>query len=383
MKTTIDQALSRKLITRDDADLIIAFVSEKSAEHTISPKRAYKLYYTLIGWRRFIGPFRTNTAADIYKGINDIETVKQKNGKSFKKNTIADYKRFIKRFYIWLVESGHSSIDIQKIRKISSPAYDTMTKTASMLLTEEEIKAMITACANNMDRALLMMLYEGGFRIGELGNLKWHQCSFNDWNVSVNVNDKTGKPRYLPLAMSRQYLAQWRNEYPQPYDPEAYVFLTIHMKQLQYTSVVKHLRDTAIRAGVKKHITPHIFRHSRITHMKQQGYDESVIKLMMWGNITTDMFRTYAHLTNQDIDREVAAKSGINTGKEKKESFLKAQQCPKCNTINGPSAKYCAKCFKPLSPDAIEKYQELEAEIDRIIMKRITDDLEKGVNPYS
>jgi integrase/recombinase XerD len=59
------------------------------------------------------------------------------------------------------------------------------------------------------------MIYEGGFRVGELCNLHWNQVKFNDWNVVINVNDKTGKPRYVPLVMALSYLAQWRNDYPQ------------------------------------------------------------------------------------------------------------------------------------------------------------------------
>jgi len=41
----------------------------------------------------------------------------------------------------------------------------------------------------------------------------------------------------------------------------------------------------------------------------QQGYSESLIKLMIWGNINTNMFETYAHLTNTDIDNEIFRKN--------------------------------------------------------------------------
>ncbi len=50
---------------------------------------------------------------------------------------------------------------------------------------------------------------------------------------------------------------------------------------------------TAVRVkwtGIAKKIAPHIFRHSRVTHLINQGMKESVIKLMMWGNLITDTF---------------------------------------------------------------------------------------------
>jgi integrase len=48
---------------------------------------------------------------------------------------------------------------------------------------------MVGACTRNSDRAIIMMLYECGFRIGEIGGVKW--------GVIASVNFKTGKPRYV------------------------------------------------------------------------------------------------------------------------------------------------------------------------------------------
>ncbi|MDP3397179.1 MAG: tyrosine-type recombinase/integrase [Methanoregula sp.] len=45
-------------------------------------------------------------------------------------------------------------------------------------------------------------------------------------------------------------------------------------------------------AGITKHVTPHLFRHSRITHIRNDGVQESVIKMMMWGTVNTTMFET-------------------------------------------------------------------------------------------
>jgi len=43
-----------------------------------------------------------------------------------------------------------------------------------------------------------------------------------------------------------------------------------------------------------------------------RGHFHSVIKLMMWGNISTDMFRTYAHVTGQDIDTAMLKSYGFS-----------------------------------------------------------------------
>ena len=161
----------------------------------------------------------------------------------YAKNTLADYIGFLKRFYLWLVENGYTIVDEKKINKIRVPTAPLMTKTAEMLVSKEEIYKMIEACQNSRDRALICVFYEGGFRIGELGSLRWKQVKFNDWNVAINVDNKTGKPRYVPLVATRPYLAQWRNDYPLSRSEDGFVFLTAGRRgQLQYRGSSSNLR---------------------------------------------------------------------------------------------------------------------------------------------
>lgn len=349
-RNIIINGLKEGLITQDDASLIQEFVNEIRATAQICPQRAFKITCHMANIREFIGPYRNNTVADVYQGIDNIRMAKKPSGQQrFKQNTVGDIVRFVKRFYLWMGENGYTSIDEKKITKIRPPSYDTMTKTAKQMLDETEVKAMLTTCRISRDRAIIAMLYEGGFRIGELGALKWEQVKFNDWNVVINVNEKTGKPRFIPLVMARSYLAQWRNDYPFPVTDDGYVFLTNNEHEpLQYRGVAKQLSIIARRAGIQKHITPHIFRHSRITHLIQQGYNESIIKKMMWGNLTTNMFRTYAHLTDEDIENEIAEKNGIITkARREKSECLEPRQCSRCFTVNAPTVQFCGQCGLP------------------------------------
>ena len=127
----------------------------------------------------------------------------------FKQNTIADYVRFIKRFYLWLIDNEYVSLPYRKVKEIRAPAYNTMTKTVGDLFTEDEVFAMIKAAKTPKDKALIALLYEGAFRIGEIGNLTWGDVRFTDWNLQVNTAGKTDKPRYIPLVLARPYVS-WK-----------------------------------------------------------------------------------------------------------------------------------------------------------------------------
>ncbi len=52
------------------------------------------------------------------------------------------------------------------------------------------------------------MLYEGGFRVGIIGTMRWGDVKFDRYGVIVNVNFKTGIPRYVRIIMGKEYLAQ-------------------------------------------------------------------------------------------------------------------------------------------------------------------------------
>ena len=108
----------------------------------------------------------------------------------------------------------------------------------------------------------------------------------------VNVDFKTGKPRYIRLIMAAQHISSWKADYPFEPAADKLVFITQYKTPMTHHSVEKQLQRLAGYAGIEKHITPHIFRHSRITHLIKDGVSESVIKLMMWGTINTPMFQT-------------------------------------------------------------------------------------------
>jgi len=354
----LSRGITEGRITEDDAQLIREFIAEISATRHISSGRAFKLHYTLVNLREYLGPYRQNTITDIYTAIDRVRNAKKEDGTPrYKQNSISDFIRFLKRFYLWMCENHYTEVEEKKILKIRPPAFDMMTKTPEMLLTEEEIRAMIESCMNSRDRAIIATLYEGGFRIGEIANLRWKDVNFTDWNATITTSFKTGKSRTVPLVMARSYLAAWRNDYPLPVTPESFVFLTNKKAPLGYAGVAKQLRIIAGRASINKHITPHIFRHSRATHLIRQGYGEAIVKKLLWGNLNSKMFNTYLHLVDSDVERVIAEKAGV-APKEHRSKVLESRQCPRCFTVNGPTLAFCGTCGCELTEEAANKVSQ-------------------------
>ncbi|MDD1730106.1 MAG: site-specific integrase [Methanospirillum sp.] len=351
-----DRALAHALesgrITPDDSCLISSFVAERRITGGISRKRILKLVSCLITIRRFIPPYRELTLHTLYRGVDLIQTSESSRGRPFSQNTKIDLIATIKLFSLWLLETEVITIPEKKIRAIKTPK-KLPTKTAADILTGDEIEALISGCQTSRDRALLMTMYEGGFRVGELGTMKWGALKFDGTGVIVNVTFKTGKPRYIRLVMAKEHLIKWKSDYPEQVTDESLVFLNERRRPMTHAAIYRQLGRLCMRVGITKHITPHIFRHSRITHLIQQGVGESVIKLMMWGSIDSKMFINYAHLTGTDIDREIFKLYGIEpSAAQVQEKCLEPKVCPHCKEMNSPVSAYCHLCGQALNEEA-------------------------------
>ena len=347
-KQSIDNAVQNNILIERDATLIEDFTMELRAAKEISIIRVMKITTTLVSWRRYLKtPFAESTINDLYRGIEAMKAARP-HGKPYKQNTRRDFILILKQFYRWLIANRHSAIPNTKINEIIAPRSDSMTKTVEQLLTPQEVEAMITVCLNSRDRAMIAVLYEGGFRAKEIGVMSWNQIAFDEHGVKINVNLKTEKPRYIRLVAATQYLLAWRNDYP--FDPsgEALVFLSRQNKPLKYATMLAHCRKIAVRAGIQKRFTPHLLRHSRITHLIQQGYSEVIIKKMMWGDINTTMFKTYVHLCDTDTDNEIFRQEGIISREESDCDAMALRQCHNCLAINAPTATFCMTCGQPL-----------------------------------
>jgi len=232
-RRSIDRAFAVGRLTKRDIDLIREFIAERKAAANIGLSRANKFTYVLVEWKRFIElPFEELSVVDVYTAIVTMKGSLTKKGRPFRQNTKHDWVRVLRQFLLWMIENGYSVLPEKKIRRIKVPSVYHMNKKASDLLTTEEIAGMLTACRRSVDRAFIGMLYEGGFWAGEVAAMKWGDLHFDGTGIVVNVNFKTGKPRYVRIIMANEYIAQWRNDYPGIPEGDAFVYLNEQRRPL-------------------------------------------------------------------------------------------------------------------------------------------------------
>ncbi|MBI5229541.1 tyrosine-type recombinase/integrase, partial [Candidatus Micrarchaeota archaeon] len=159
--------------------------------------------------------FRKATKEDL------IDLVMSLDSKHYAEYTKYDLKIVLKMFYKWLLGKDE---DVPKVIKWLKPRLkNEKHKLPEELLTVEEVEKLANATTNARDKALILVLYESGCRIGELLYLKLKNVQFDNYGAVLLVNGKTGSRR-VRIIVSVQLLGHWLQEHPDKDNPEAFLW---------------------------------------------------------------------------------------------------------------------------------------------------------------
>ena len=143
------------------------------------------------------------------------------------------------------------------------------------------------------NKAIIETLYGAGLRVSELVNLKMTDIHYNDGFVIIT--GKGNKQRLVPIGSKAlkeiELYRQERNKMPVIYDQNI-LFLNRRGRKLTRVMIFTIIKDLSARAGIKKKISPHTFRHSFATHMVEAGADLRAVQEMLGHEsiLTTEIY---------------------------------------------------------------------------------------------
>jgi integrase/recombinase XerD len=150
--------------------------------------------------------------------------------------------------------------------------------------------------------AILELLYATGMRVSELCDLTTDRLFFEIG--LVRVVGKGNKERIVPVGdYAMNAVNDWlENARPlfmkRPELAKRAVFLNQRGTPLTRMSVWNIVNESAASAGIKKHVHPHIFRHSCATHLLEGGADlRSVQEMLGHASILTTEIYTHVDRT--------------------------------------------------------------------------------------
>lgn len=173
-------------------------------------------------------------------------------------------------------------------------------------LSFEEIESLIgqvdlSKPEGHRNKAILETMYSCGLRVSEVITLQISHLYLDDG--FIRVIGKGDKERLIPIgAAAIQYILIYYNENRKGMQAkkgqEDVLFLNRRGSGLSRVMIFLMIKDLALKAGIKKTISPHTFRHSFATHLVEGGADLRAVQEML-GHESITTTEIYTHLDRE------------------------------------------------------------------------------------
>jgi len=165
-------------------------------------------------------------------------------------------------------------------------------KKLPVVLSRQEMRAMLNAPKLLKHRLVLGLLYGCGLRCGELRNL--HVADVDLHRGTVHVRQGKGrKDRYVPLG---EMLKRGIQKYLDVEKPDTWLFNgKDHHDIFSQRGVQWVVKEAAKRAGVNKRINVHTLRHTYATHLLEDGLDIVTLRDLL-GHVMIQTTMIYLHV---------------------------------------------------------------------------------------
>ncbi len=155
------------------------------------------------------------------------------------------------------------------------------------------------------NKAILELMYSCGLRVSEVVNLRISQLYFDAG--FIRVTGKGDKERLVPAGRSaaryvKIYLKNIRVHVPVQKGNENIVFLNKRGTKLSRIMIFLIIKELVKKAGIKKTVSPHTFRHSFATHLVEGGADLRAVQEML-GHESITTTEIYTHLDREFLRR--------------------------------------------------------------------------------
>ncbi len=202
--------------------------------------------------------------------------------------THSGYHSAIKIYYQKVAKVG-----IEKFKFIERPKKN---KKLPIVLSIQEVQAIINVCTNLKHKTIIVLMYSSAIRVSEVINLKIKDIDSKRMIINI-IKAKGKKDRQVGL---NEPLLQLLRSYFLEYKPVEYLFNGQGSLQYSARSIAEFLQKYADAAGLRKHVNPHLLRHTSATHLVENGVDINIIqRLLGHNNVKTTAI--YTHISSNLI----------------------------------------------------------------------------------
>ena len=167
-----------------------------------------------------------------------------------------------------------------------------------IVLSEEEVAAVIKSVNNLKHKVILMTIYSAGLRLSECLALTVTDMDFD--RNQIRIRKGKGK-KDRQTVLSRTLLSEMK-DYLIKFCPKIFLFEGQKGGRYSASSIQAIMKRAVKKSGIKKHATVHTLRHSFATHLLENGTDIRFIQELL-GHKRLETTQIYTHISKIAFDR--------------------------------------------------------------------------------
>jgi integrase/recombinase XerD len=280
------------------------------------------------GYKQYLQLERNLSKNTIEAYLSDISKVEEYSVENnIEISSLELSSEFLQEFVKWIAQSGTSGRSQARILSGIRSFYDylllekkieknpteliefpKLAKNLPTVLSEVEIESMLALIDLSKEggfrnKVILELLFACGLRVSELINLEIGHISFKEeW---ILVTGKGNKQRLVPVSQNalnliKVYLDSERIHFEAKTKDKEILFLNRRGGRLTRVFIFTVIKELAAKAGIRKKVSPHTFRHSFATELVSNGADLRAVQSML-GHQSITTTEIYAHLDRKHL----------------------------------------------------------------------------------
>lgn len=232
--------------------------------------------------------------------LDDIRQYYSTISRGRQNNTVREYMSTLRQVFKYAGMHGMDCIDSGLIsvpkRENKKPDY----------VKPEEVQTLIDTAFGIRNKFIISFLYASGVRISELIQLDINSISDGQFTVK-------GKGGKIRLCFIDRRTIEFMNQYLETRDDRnPALVISRQNNRISASAIQNMIRDVNERSGIKKHITPHTFRHGFCTNLMKNGVPvQDAAEFMGHSHVNTTMI--YYHNDNARLKEIYEAKHTITS----------------------------------------------------------------------
>jgi len=275
-------------------DFLLSCKARGLSPATLSRGYGYQLHRVFLPWCATngitaVGELDRRTLDRFTSSLHDEEV---RPGRKLSTVSIHTDSRTLGQFLTWCAQEGETVTGKPQLPPLPRRVVD--------VLTRDDIDAMEAAVPYERDKLIFRLLADTGMRVGELCGLEPDDIIRVDRRAFLKVGGKGSHERLVPVSptLVRRIERHLRGRPRYTSSPKLFLGLRrgAHgdFGALTPSGVLTLVHSAGERAGVKKRVHPHLFRHSFATEALRQQMNAVQLARILGHNSLRMIERTYS-----------------------------------------------------------------------------------------